>query len=103
MMTLDSNALATTNAIAEYIEHIKGGVVTAPALGQAFRLHPSRVRAYINLARCMGLPICSNSKGYYYSTDPAEIQATIDHIQDRIDKQTQAVKGLMESIGGKPA
>lgn len=96
-MELNTRNIEMAQKIADYIEHIKGGEVSAPALGTVFNLHPSNVRGLVSIAQVLGIPICSNHKGYFVSNDPAQIQATIDHMQKRIERQLQACAGLMEA------
>lgn len=98
-MSIDSDSIALTRNIAEYLQHVKGGAVTAPALSSAFHIHPSAVRGCINLARTMGIPICATSKGYFYSTNKEDIKATIAHMEERIAKQRNAIIGLKAAIG----
>lgn len=99
MITLNADNINIAREIASYIEQIHGGVITAPDLSTRFHLHPSDIRGIINLCRTMGLPVCSNARGYYWSTNPSDIQNTIDHIELRIAKQKEAVNGLKEAMG----
>ena len=96
MNILDPANINLSDEIARYIESQKGKTVTAPELATMFKAHPSNVRGCISLARSMGRPICSNSKGYYWSFDPEDLRRTIEHIEDRIKKQQDAINGLKE-------
>ena len=98
-MILNSDNISKTRNIAEYIQRIHGGEVSASVIAEAFKMHPGHVRGCVNLARCMGIPICSTPNGYYYSIKPEDIRATIKHIEERISKQEQAVCGLREAMG----
>lgn len=97
------DSVSYARLIGEYIQ--TGGFsaekpVKAPEIAVKFKLHPSFVRGCVNTARCMGIPICSNGAGYWYSLKEEEVRATIEHIEDRIQKQQHAVSGLKASIGG---
>lgn len=99
MNTLDPKNIELTREIGAYLEALGGRVVTAPELSERFHTHPSRVRGCISLGRTMGLPLCSNPKGYFWSFEPQDILQTIAHIEDRIKKQQEAVIGLKEALG----
>ena len=101
-MNLNSQSVSHTRMISDFIQQeafTAENPVVAPAIDEKFKLHPSHVRGCINLVRSMGIPICSNAKGYWYSSDPEEIQRTVDHIEDRIKKQQEAVSGLRATLG----
>lgn len=67
-------------------------------LGDLFGLLDSQIRVIVNKARCNGIPICSTCKGYYYSTDPAEISATINGLYRRIESVIHAIDGLEKAL-----
>lgn len=102
-MNLNADSISYSRRITEYIqshEFTSERPVTAPELGRVFGVHPSFIRGCVNLSRCLGMPVCSNAKGYWYSEDRSEIQATIDHLQERVEKQQNAINGLKAAIGG---
>ena len=96
MNTLDPANITLTNKIAQFVEAQRGKVVAAPEIAARFSVHPSKVRGCISLARTMGRPICSNAKGYFWSFDKADLEKTIHHMEDRVKKQEEAIKGLKE-------
>lgn len=96
MNTLDPANISLSEDIARYIESKHGETVTAPELATQFKAHPSKIRGCISLARAMGRPLCSNAKGYFWSFEPADLQNTVAHIEDRIKKQQDAVNGLKQ-------
>lgn len=96
MNILDPTNITMARNIASRLEEVNGATVTATELSARFHAHPSKIRGCISLARSMGFPVCSNAKGYFWSTDPKEISKTIAHIEDRIGKQQNAIKGLQE-------
>ena len=97
-MELTTKSIEQAQKVADYIEHIKGGEVTAPTLGTVFNLHPSNIRGLVSIAQVLGIPICANHRGYFYSNDPECIKGTIDHMERRIERQQQAVAGLKEAM-----
>lgn len=96
MNVLDPANINLAEEISHYIESKHGATVTAPELSSKFNTHPSRIRGCISLGRSMGQPICSNAKGYYWSFDPSDLKRTIEHIEDRMKKQQDAINGLKE-------
>lgn len=96
MDILNPENIKLTQDVSDYIKHNNGKTVTAPELAERFHAHPSKIRGCVSLGRSMGFPICSNARGYYWSENPVDIKQTIDHIEDRINKQQNAVKGMKE-------
>lgn len=99
---IDSESISMSRMVAEYISVNATDAdrpLTAPQISSHFHIHPSQVRACVNLSRTMGLPVCSNGKGYFYSTRPEDIQATIAHMEGRIRKQREAINGLKAFMG----
>lgn len=56
------------------------------------------IRAIIHSIRCVGVPVCSNRRGYYISTDEDEILKTISSIEGRIFQMEKAVEGLKRGL-----
>lgn len=54
----------------------------------------TEVRALVNALRQDGVPVCSNSKGYYLARTAAELDITIKHMRQRAASITQAAAGL---------
>ena len=101
-MSLDSATVSMSRNIAEYIEREKftpEHPATAPQIATQFHIHPSIVRSCINLARITGIPICSNPKGYFYSNQREHVEATIANMENRINRQLQAINGLHAALG----
>ena len=99
MNTLDPKNIEMTREIGAYLEAQGGKTITARDLSTRFHIHPSRVRGCVSLGRTMGMPLCSNPTGYFWSFDQNDIRQTIAHIEDRIKKQQEAVIGLKEALG----
>lgn len=95
-------SISISRNIAEWIKREKftpEKPVTAPQIATQFHIHPSIVRSCINTARITGIPVCSNPKGYFYSSKREHVEATISHMEERINKQLAAINGLRAAIG----
>lgn len=60
---------------------------------------PREIRYIIHQLRKDNHPICSGSKGYYYSTNATDINKTIDFILNV--RKMEAVEGLREFVKGR--
>lgn len=89
-----------TECIKYLMEHAVGRehAIFGCDLGDLFGLLAPQVRVIVNNARRNGIPICSTCKGYYYSTDPAEISATINGLYHRIESVIHAIDGLEKAL-----
>jgi biotin operon repressor len=56
------------------------------------------VRNHINKARRTGIPICSCTTGYFYSTDKSDILETIDSLMHRTISVEKAISGLLTTL-----
>ena len=63
-----------------------------------FNTNEVNIRKYINQARCEGIPVCSCGKGYYYSTDKANILDTIQSLNNRTIAVERAISGLLNAL-----
>ena len=63
----------------------------------SFGVNGATVRDAVNTLRRQGHPICSSHQGYWYSSDPNEIQQTIDNLENRAKGINQAVTGLTQA------
>lgn len=86
-----------------------GGMHKGNALAKALDVSPITIRQIVNHHRCLGVPICSSSRGYYISHDPMEIQKTISSCEHRIMQMQKAICGLKVTLneivppsGGRP-
>ena len=71
---------------------------TAKELGILFGVTDVTIRKIINDYRSDGIPICSNSKGYYYSEEPEEIVKTIASLKRRVASIQRAINGLLKNV-----
>ncbi len=67
-------------------------------LSALFNISEVAIRKHINRARCEGIPICASSKGYYYSTDKADILDTIQSLNNRTIAVEKAIGGLLTAL-----
>lgn len=80
-------------------EHMgKENAIKSKALESLFRCKGKEIRHMVNELRCLGVPICSCSHGYFYSTCPADIRETINHLAGRANKIIAAHDGMEKSL-----
>ena len=72
--------------------------IKSKALESIFRCKGKEIRHMVNELRCLGIPICSCSKGYFYSTSPSDIRETINHLAGRANKIIAAHDGMEKSL-----
>lgn len=63
-------------------------------IGNVFGISDVNIRAYVNEARCDGLPICSCNSGYYYSYNNDDLNDTIKTLKGRVIAVENAIEGL---------
>ena len=85
--------------ICEYLRRFQGddNTVSARTIEQAFRLDGAEVRRCIHRLRRKGVPICSDTNGYFYAQNQGEIDRTIRSMSSRIIKMESARNGLVKS------
>ena len=76
----------------------KENAIKSKALESLFRCKGKEIRHMVNELRCLGVPICSCSHGYFYSTCPADIRETINHLAGRANKIIAAHDGMEKSL-----
>lgn len=87
--------------LAEYLERYHLGAsnaATSRELECTFSIKGIEVRHLVNGLRREGIPIASNSQGYFYTADQQEVQATIAHMTHRISGIAAAIRGLTRSL-----
>ena len=93
-MEKQNNAeISKQNAILAFIKSRE--TVKVREIGQHFSITDERaVRRTVEKLREKGEPICIGNKGYYYSTDPAEIDRTISQLLSQAQGQIRTAKAL---------
>ena len=80
----------------------KENAIKSKALESLFRCKGKEIRHMVNELRCLGVPICSCSHGYFYSTCPADIRETINHLAGRANKIIAAHEAMEKSLPRGP-
>lgn len=90
----------------EMLEYLKdyhtneAQAVRARELRELFNLGDKQVRNVVSVLRQNGEPICSSSNGYWYSTDPDDIEKTLHRLEAQVANMQIAITGLRKSMGG---
>ena len=71
--------------------------VTSKELERLFGITGSTVRQLVNMLRCDGNPICSDSTGYYYAETELELKHSIGHLHSRAMNIIKARNGLIKA------
>lgn len=80
-------------------EHMgRDNAIKSKALEGIFRCKGIEIRHMVNELRCLGVPICSCSQGYFYSTNPPDIRETLNHLAGRASKIKAAHDGMGNAL-----
>lgn len=71
--------------------------VKGPELAKELGVSNRDLREIVNTLRRDGVPIASNSDGYFYAETAQEVRATLNHMKHRIRGITAAIRGLERS------
>ena len=71
---------------------------TSRELERTFSIKGTELRQLVNQLRRAGIPIASNSSGYFYAATEQEVRATIGHLTRRISGIAAAIHGLNRSL-----
>ena len=94
----------TANRLLEYLKDYhtaESMAVKSRELRSLFNLTDRQVRILVSHLRRCGEPVCSSSCGYWYSTDPEDIQKTIQRLTAQIDNMIDSTAGLNKALRGK--
>lgn len=72
--------------------------IKSPALEKIYHCSGAEIRKQINELRCMGNPICSTRKGYFYASSVQETTTTIKQLESRAKKITEAKNGMLRGV-----
>lgn len=89
------------NAFEKYMknEHMgRDNAVKSKTLEGIFHCKGIEIRHMVNELRCLGVPICSCSQGYFYSTNPPDIRETLNHLAGRASKIKAAHDGMENAL-----
>lgn len=65
-----------------------------------FNLTDKQVRNVVSQLRQEGEPVCSSSYGYWYSTDPEDIEKTLHRLEAQVENMAISITGLKKALGG---
>ena len=80
-------------------------VTSSQTLEKMLNLSGNELRKQVNALRREGIPIASNSAGYFYAKNAADLYATIRSLQKMRRGLDSAIEGLekaLEKFGGSP-
>ena len=63
-----------------------------------FNLTDRQVRNIVSQLRQECEPVCSSSNGYWYSTDPADIEKTLHKLEVQVVNMSTAINGLLMAL-----
>lgn len=72
--------------------------IKSKTLEGIFHCKGIEIRHMVNELRCLGVPICSCSQGYFYSTSAADVRDTIKHLEGRANKIKAAYDGMQKYL-----
>lgn len=80
-------------------EHMgRDNAIKSKTLEGILRCKGIEIRHMVNKLRCLGVPICSCSQGYFYSTNPPDIRETLNHLAGRASKIKAAHDGMENAL-----
>ena len=68
-------------------------------LRSLFNLTDKQVRNVVSQLRQEGKPVCSSSYGYWYSTDPDDIEKTLHRLEAQVENMNISITGLRKVLG----
>jgi len=77
--------------------------ITASGISQRLGIKGAEVRRYINQMRSSGIPVCSDQKGYYISSNEEHVKTQIASMENRISAMQNAIGGLNLFLSGQGA
>ena len=69
-------------------------------LRSLFNLTDKQVRNVVSQLRQYGEPVCSSSYGYWYSTDPEDIEKTLHRLEAQVENMRVSITGLRKALNG---
>lgn len=96
--------MGTAHQVLEYFKDYhstESMAVKNRELRSLFNLTDRQVRRVVSQLRQEGEPICSSSYGYWYSTDPDDIEKTLHRLEAQMENMNISITGLKKALGGK--
>lgn len=90
-----------TEYLKEYHKH-ENEAIKGRELCVLFNLTDKQLRNVVSGLRQDGEAICSSSYGYWYSTDPEDIEKTLHRMEAQVKNMNVSIAGLQKVLtGGK--
>jgi len=96
--------MGTAHQMLEYLKDhhtTESEAVKGRELRTLFNLTDKQVRNVVSQLRQDGEPVCSSSYGYWYSTDPDDIEKTLHRLGAQVENMVRSIEGLRRALGGK--
>lgn len=96
-MDKESNFCKDAEDLLEYLKtyhNTEKTAIKSGEIGEIFNLYKEKLRSTVNYLRSIGYPVCSSSRGYWYSEKPEDIEKTLTHLEGRIKGMNRAISGL---------
>lgn len=94
--------MSTAHQMLEYLKDYHNTEIKAiknRELRSLFNLTDKQVRNVVSQLRQEGAPVCSSSYGYWYSTDPDDIEKTLHRLEAQVENMNISIKGLRKALG----
>lgn len=95
-----------SNVGADIVEYLKdyhtteSNAVKGKELCVLFNLTDKHLRNVVSLLRQNGEAVCSSSCGYWYSTDPEDIDKTLRRLEGQVKNMNIPITGLKKVLTG---
>lgn len=93
-----------SNDVLEYLKDNhsnESNAIKGRELCVLFNVTSKQVRNIVNDLRQSGEPICSSNYGYWYSTDPEDLDSTIARLNAQVVNMQRAIDGLYKAKEAK--
>jgi hypothetical protein len=94
--------MSTAHQVLEYLKdchNTESRAVKNRELRLLFNLTDRQVRGVVSQLRQEGEPVCSSSYGYWYSTDPDDIERTLHRLEAQVENMNISITGLKKALG----
>ena len=95
--------MGTAHQMLEYLKDFhrsESGAIKSRELRTLFNLTDKQVRNLVGQLRKDGEPVCSSFYGYWYSTDPEDIEKTLHRLEAQVENMNFSINGLKQALGG---
>lgn len=89
--------------IADYLKEWRtseDNAINARDLCTMFNLTSRHLRIIVGGLRKDGVPICSSTQGYWYSTEPEDIKKTLQRLEGQVSNMNNSITGLKKVLTG---